>query len=170
MRPMLPRHAPRLAALGLFALATLAGCATDHRAGRALPEEPPEDFGLAVTVFPADAGLTPARYIAQPDGSLRAATGPGAGVGTFPPVVRLLDHDQRRRLWWLTLDTRAHDPTGPWAVASPDTLDVQSQGAVLVTTAYWGARTSAAIPQQGSESIQARALVEELERLAWVKP
>ena len=152
------------------ALLLLAGCSAHPRAGRALPEHPPADFGLAVTVLPADDDAARARYIVEPDGTLRAATGAGATVQTFPAAVRLLDQAQRRRLWWLTLDTRAHDPTSPWALVAPDTFDPLGQSVTIVTTSFWGARTSAAIPPGEEASPAAQALAEELARLAWISP
>lgn len=148
----------------------LAGCSAHPRAGRALPEQPPADFGLAVTTLPADDPSARARFIVEPDGTLRAATGAGAGANTYPAALRLLDPAQRARLWWLTLDTRAHDPTSPWALASPETFDPQGQSVTLVTVAFWGARTSAAIPEGDDASPAAQALADELARLAWITP
>ena len=55
---------------------------------------PPRDLALAVTVLgsAADDPLAPqpARFVIEPDGLLRAATGSGVGPGVYPPRTRRL--------------------------------------------------------------------------------
>lgn len=138
------------------------------------PEDPPEDFSLAVTVFDpthaadhADPALTPARYILDPDGALRAAVGAGASPATFPPIVRRLSEGQRRRVWWLTLETGAHEPGPGDRVDSPETYrPVADEPEALITVAWLGGRASAA--RTLGEGEPGRALTAELARLAWV--
>ncbi len=66
------------------------------RAETPLPESPPPDFTLAVTVFVPDGAnwgaysqpFTPARYILEPGGSLRVGVGAGVSERMYPPVTR----------------------------------------------------------------------------------
>src|SRR5262249_34981811 len=91
-----------------LAAALVAGCASapDAKGRSALTaDQTPADFALSVTVSgPPPVAATPrsarpARYIVQPDGVLRAVVGPVTDM-TFPPLTRLLTHDQTQRLWW----------------------------------------------------------------------
>lgn len=80
--------------------------------GRAAPEppgiplgetRPPPDLALAVTVIGREGGepasLEPARFVIEPDGVLRAATGEGVGPGVYPPRTRQLTDTQVREVY-----------------------------------------------------------------------
>ena len=59
---------------------------------------PPADFALAVTVMGEEVTtgwvLEPARFVIEPDGVLRAATGAGVGPSVYPPRTRRLTDAQ----------------------------------------------------------------------------
>jgi hypothetical protein len=106
---------PVLAGLMLPLALSQAGCdapAVDRQAYVAVPP----DFSLDVVVIgvdrtPAWEELTPeerqrvprpllsARFIVQPDGTLRTATGAGAREETYPAIVRTLSRAQMLDLW-----------------------------------------------------------------------
>lgn len=156
-------------------LAALVGCEAVPMPTGPAPEDPPEDFSLAVTVFdPIHAGehpsppLTPARYILDPDGALRAAVGAGASPTTFPPIVRRLSEGQRQRVWWLTLATGAHEPGPGERIDSPETYRPASDDPeALITVAWLGGRAS--VVRTLGEGEPGRALTAELARLSWVE-
>lgn len=168
-----------LLVLGLGLGLGLAGCEMTPARGVGTPDKPPADFALSVTVFAPsmrvagepepkrDPATTPARYILEPDGTLRAAVGPGATPETFPPIVRRVSDGQRQRLWWLTLDTAAHDPGPDAKVASPETYRPEGTDPEALITVSWLGGWSAAAKPLGDGST-GRALTAELARLAWV--
>ncbi len=132
------------------------------------PADPPGSFGVAVSVLPgASLGgdVEPARYILEPDGSLRAATGV-ADAREFPRIVRRLDADARTRVYRLTLATGAHHPPPARRVNAPDLYRPETP--TTVVTVGWGEGRSAA--SFDPDDPDARALADELARLAWVKP
>ncbi|MEQ8770146.1 MAG: hypothetical protein RIB60_06520 [Phycisphaerales bacterium] len=134
------------------------------------PAEPPGSFGVAVDVLPGagrtpDGSIEPARYILEPDGSLRAATGV-VQAGEFPRLVRRLDADARARVYRLTLATGAHDPAPDRRVPAPDLFRPETP--TTLVTVGWGEGRSAA--SFDPDDPDARALADELARLAWVKP
>ncbi|GJM18248.1 MAG: hypothetical protein DHS20C14_04610 [Phycisphaeraceae bacterium] len=138
------------------------------------PADPPGDFGLAVAFVPGARVGTPAsdrasaaRYILEPDGSLRAATGGGASPQLLPPIVRRVDAPTRAGLWRRALATGVHDPDPEVRVSAPDLYDSLGKPVVLVTIAWGDGRSSAAFD---TADPQARALLDELARLAWVAP
>lgn len=74
-------------------------------AGGAIPigeTRPPADFALAVTVMGEEGTtgwvLEPARFVIEPDGVLRAATGAGVGPTVYPPRTRRLTDLQVREI------------------------------------------------------------------------
>ncbi len=134
------------------------------------PADPPGSFGVAVAVLPgagrgAHQSAEAARYILEPDGSLRAATG-ATDAREFPRIVRRLDAHARARVYRLTLATGAHDPAPDRRVAAPELYDPQMP--TTVVTVGWGEGRSAASFEP--DDPDARALADELARLAWVKP
>jgi len=165
-------------------VAALVGCEMTPAPRADAPDKPPADFGVSVTVFAPGvrrageagptrtAATTPARYIVEPDGTLRAAVGAGATPTTFPPIVRRLSDRQRQRVWWLTVATGAHDPAPADRIDSPETYRPvfdEGDGAVALITVSWlGGRASQADPVTGGSA--AEELTAELAGLAWVEP
>lgn len=89
----------------------------------------PADFSLSVTVmtrgretddsgrdlsFGRDLADRPGRYIVEPDGLLRAATGAGATTRVYPPRTKYLTDRQMADLWkkleWMRPDLQIGDP------------------------------------------------------------
>lgn len=94
----------RLTISSLLCLALLlSACRSGQAApiGGAIPTgdtRPPQDLALAVTVM-GDEGvrgvlLESARFVIEPDGVLRAATGEGVRPGVYPPRTRRLTETQ----------------------------------------------------------------------------
>ncbi len=85
----------------LFAItAVLVGCAPRPSGTLTGSPRPPADLTIAVTVI-ADEGSTPgpARFVIEPGGQLRAATGGGATPDTLPPRTRRLSDAQVTQLY-----------------------------------------------------------------------
>lgn len=79
--------------------ACASGPAAPEQTGIPLGEtRPPRDLALAVTVLGSAAvdpqSTQPARFVIEPDGFLRAATGSGVGPGVYPPLTRRLNDAQ----------------------------------------------------------------------------
>ncbi len=84
--------------------AVLASCSTSgERDPIELPEQRPSDFTLGVVVFgdpEADSIETrSARYIIEPDGTLRASFGEGSDGLTYPPIIRRVDDSTLDAIW-----------------------------------------------------------------------
>ena len=69
----------------------------------ALPAPVPSDFALGVVVFGDSDGSSPdtrsARYVFDPDGTLRCAVGAGSRAQTHPPITRRVHTSQRRDIY-----------------------------------------------------------------------
>lgn len=84
--------------------AVLASCSTtSERNPIELPEHRPSDFTLGVVVFgdpdSTEPAIRSARYIIEPDGTLRASFGEGSDGLTYPPITRRLNEDQLDLIW-----------------------------------------------------------------------
>lgn len=101
-----------LAALwAAMALGSLSACTSRAEVAQraAQAESVPPDFSLAITVIapargavqPATLprGLRPARYILEPDGTLRVALGAGATRATYPFPTRIISDAGRAEIW-----------------------------------------------------------------------
>ena len=143
-----------------------ASCASPARHAATSPDAPPPDFALSIIVREDAAGLTPARYVLDADGALRAAIGPGAGPDTFPTFTRRLDEDERRDLWRLALAAGAADPARR-AIASDERAAFRRGERVIVwVRADEQAGVLSADPARDGTT---RTLIEAFERLAWVR-
>lgn len=175
--------------LAVACLSILSACASQRARefDHALAEtSPPPDFWLAITVLRAPAetagraaayqklpvGIRPARYIIEADGILRAATGSGANVNTFPDQTRQLDDAQIASLWTTLRDSslvRADHPSrGVEAAVSA----IGDKTVYVVSFAAGGTRrvlTMEAAPKPGEGAEEVRQLVERVAGLAWVK-
>lgn len=146
----------------------------------ALPEDPPSDFTLAVTVFaPArshqNAAVAPerrpSRYIIETDRVLRTALGPGAGPDTFPLRTRVLDSAQHRRLWEAIRGSSLGDTASPARVGAEQVYAaLPGRVSYVVTVSALDERWTIAADESapGPEAQDARLLVRELARLAWI--
>lgn len=94
---------------GLFFVIGLAGCASvDKRndLGFGNASETPTDFAMVLTIESSPSAQPrhrrPGQYVLEPDGTLRAAIGPGTHAGLLPPVTARLDPAEVDELWRLT--------------------------------------------------------------------
>lgn len=160
-----------LTLLVLTPMAVLASCAaTAERGSIELPEHRPSDFTLGIVVFgdpDADAiEQRSARYIVEPDGTLRASFGEGSDGLTYPPFTRLLDGATLDSIWDRV---RSMDLGGEgWrSVQAPEAYHAamgSNRGYLLevrsdVTFSAWST---------DADSQQVRTLTRELASLAWV--
>lgn len=161
-----------LSALILLALASvrMLGCSAAERFE--LPDAPPSDFVLAATVFTPAAtdkdqpASVPARYIVEPDGTLRAAIGAGSSPTTYPRATRTLTSAQFDQLWTLTRAIDL-DGDGARAINSPEIFTPPGDtGVVLIELRADETQQGFAFP---ADHPQTRALIEALADLAWVR-
>ena len=96
-------HTIRTCVLMLLGVLLVSCTTTQERESIALPEQRPSDFTLGIVVFgDSDAqatGSRSARYIIEPDGTLRASFGEGSGGLTCPPITRRLDGAELDAIW-----------------------------------------------------------------------
>lgn len=168
----LSRSLPVLFASILLALlcAQMLGCSSSR--AFTLPDSPPSDFVLAATVFTPSSvsadqpASVPARYILEPDGTLRAAVGPGSSPTTYPRETRTLTSAQFNQLWMLTRAIEL-DGSDARAINSPEIFTPPGDtGVVLIELRANETQQGFAFP---SDHPQARALIEALADLAWVR-
>ncbi|MFG0314883.1 MAG: hypothetical protein ACF8LL_11975, partial [Phycisphaerales bacterium] len=149
----------------------LASCSTSaERDPIELPERRPSDFTLGVVVFgdpDADSIETrSARYIIEPDGTLRASFGEGSDGLTYPPITRRVDESILDAIWdrVRSMDLRGDD----WRfVHAPEQFHAEmgsNRGYLLevrseVTFSAWST---------GTDTRAMRELTRELASLAWV--
>jgi len=82
----------------------LASCSTSsERDPIELPKQRPSDFTLGIVVFGDPDAETietrSARYIIEPDGTLRASFGEGSDGLTYPPMTRRVDDSTLDAIW-----------------------------------------------------------------------
>ena len=177
----------------LLLLVAVPGCASSRQArveSALLADMPPADFTLAVTVMrpvplgalinartepPRSGALRPARYVVEADAVLRAAIGYGATEQTFPPRTRQLSAAQLADLWNALRSSALVDPNHSDLVGKlPDlesfSRDTEGRGGYCVSFSIAGDRRVLAIDEADPAAADARALVERLNRLAWVQP
>ncbi|MFN0012816.1 MAG: hypothetical protein ACKVS8_14375 [Phycisphaerales bacterium] len=171
---------PALAHLAL--LACLSGCAAEPAADKSVAQTPtsvapPSDFALGVTVYPVQTGgstaglalpayARPARYILEPGGALRVATGTGLTASTVPPITRTLAPEEAAALYTAMRDANllvaGHGGTigFPTAYVPPP-----HRSTTLISYSADGRRASLALP---ASDPSVRPLVEKLAALGWV--
>lgn len=138
----------------------------------------PADFSLSVTVmtpgqetdakgrdltFGKDLADRPGRYIVEPDGLLRAATGAGATTRVYPPRTKYLTDRQMADLWkkleWMRPDLQIGDP-------GEDTpIRTDHSTAIIHLTAH-GRRTTRVVNLE--EDDWGKSLVRTLGEHAWL--
>lgn len=160
-----------IAALVVLLLAA-GGCRAPST--RELPESRPADFALGLTVYTPDAparrpGQRAARYAVQPDGLLRAATGPGATVRVHPPLARRLTAAQRDELWNAVRDAGFDHVPPALRLSSPEIFEPPSGRRVyLVEVTAGGQRRAVAMPEGEPETEPFIDLADLLARWSWV--
>lgn len=138
----------------------------------------PQDFALSVTVitpgretdangrdlsFGRDLADRPGRYIVEPDGLLRAATGAGATTRVYPPRTKYLTDRQMADLWnrleWIRPDLQIGDP-------GEDTPIRTSHTTAIIHLAANGRRTTKVVNLE--EDTWGKSLVRTLGEHAWL--
>ncbi len=155
----------------LFAFSFVPACRSSSGppSGRAIPSgetRPPEDFALAVTVMGEEGTtnwlLQPARFVVEPDGVLRAATGAGVGPSVYPPRTRRLTQAQMNDLYAVVVRSGLDRGLGgePYRLG-----ETQPAGAWIVVevTAHEQRRNTIYLPSAGREVVE---LVRQLRRLS----
>jgi len=148
----------------------IGGCSTNR--AFTMPEAAPGDFVLAVTVFappqaePETPVGVPARYILEPDATLRAAVGPGSSPSTYPNPTRTLSSAQLDRVW-AQLRLLDLDPSAARPIVSPETFNAPAERGVLLIELRIDQNQHAYAIDPSNP--QARALVQSLADLAWVR-
>ncbi|MCA9303281.1 MAG: hypothetical protein KC996_04090 [Phycisphaerales bacterium] len=148
----------------------MVGCSTNQRF--TMPDTAPGDFVLAATVFtppqehPDSPASVPARYIVEPDATLRAAVGPGSSPVIYPSPTRTLTSEQFARLW-----TLAHaiplDTDDARSINSPENFSPPADTpSFLIEFRANESQQAFAFP---ANHPQARALIDALADLAWVR-
>lgn len=144
-----------------------------------LPDRAPADFTLAVTVLaperePAETpprSQRPARYIVEPSGALRAATGEGATPRVYPGITRQLTEPQWQRLWRLTADTGLLEPG---SLARIDNTEIffpsRDRATALIYIRQQGeeAHFAVRLPVGDASSAAVARLIDEVAALAWI--
>lgn len=168
--PVLPptiRRPHRALPTAALAILSVVGCAPRPLV---LPADRPGDFTMLVTVYPAAADppawLRPARYAVEPDGLLRAESGPGVAQPGFPPIARRLE---RAELDYVYALAATADPFGPHAqpVPGPTVFEPLSDQPTALIEAGSGGRFRAAAHPAAPDGPLA-PLIRELARLSWL--
>lgn len=173
-----------IATLGLISLGTLTmvGCAASPPEADATSTAPgvayPVDFSLSVTVmtrgretdnsgrdlsFGRDLADRPGRYIVEPDGLLRAATGAGATTRVYPPRTKYLTDRQMADLWrkldWMKSDLSLGDPGEDYTART-------DASTAIIHIAANGRKTTRVVNLEEDE--WAKSLVRTLGEHAWL--
>jgi hypothetical protein len=152
--------------------AVLASCSTSsERDTIAFPEQRPSDFTLGVVVFgdleSTEPAIRSARYIIEPDGTLRASFGEGSDGLTYPPITRRVDDSTLDAIWdrVRSMDLEGDD----WRfVQAPEQFHAEmgsNRGYLLEVRS----EVSFSAWSTGMDTPSMRLLTRELASLAWVK-
>lgn len=146
-----------------------------------LPDQPPADFVLSVTILgPAGTAaevdatprpLRPARYLVEPDGVLRAAIGPGATPRVYPGETRRLTDAQVRRLWRLTAVSGLLDEGTLTRIDNTEIFfPSRDRSTALLYVKHGGVNSHHAVrlPVGDAESRAVTTLIDHLAELAWI--
>ncbi|MEM7576900.1 MAG: hypothetical protein AAF328_05425 [Planctomycetota bacterium] len=130
-------------------VAMLVGCVTSPDAQWTSTHTTPPDFALALTITATDAAprakhRRPAHYVLEPDGTFRAALGPGAQNGLLPPVTARLDPVEIDEIWQLTAPLLPPSPIATTAMA--DELEIQTTVTAHRRTTRWQFQPQAGDP------------------------
>jgi len=113
----------------------------------------PPDFSLEVKDYSPDGG---ALFIVEPDRWFRAAAGAEPIEQVYPPATRLLTPDEMTLLWELVRAAETDPPESP------------ASAWLAVETNADGKRRRATLSPDADPD--ARQLIAELRRLAWIRP
>ena len=152
-----------------FTLVSACRSGPEEPAGGAIPTgetRPPADFALAVTVLGEEGTtgwvLEPARFVVEPDGVLRAATGAGVGPTVYPSRTRRLTEPQINELYAMVVRAGLDRGLGgePYRLG-----DIQPAGAWIVVevTAHEHRRSTFYVPDEDRDVVD---LVRQLRRLS----
>lgn len=160
----------RLIPLAL-AIALVSACRSGPAlpAGGAIPTgdtRPPRDLALAVTVMGVGgvrgAVLESARFMLEPDGVLRAATGEGVRPGVYPPRTRRLTQTQVNDLYARLVRTGLDRGVGG-RPARRGTAPETGAWILIEVTAHERRQSTLYLPDQSEDAL---ALIAQLRRLA----
>ncbi len=164
------------------------GCGAPEADRQAYVAVPP-DFSLSVVVIGADRGagweeLTPAeqervprqllsaRFIVEPDGTLRAATGPGCREETYPAIVRVLSRGQMLDLWRAVRNHALIAAEETHGLANPDNAQpVEGSALYAIGIVSLADRMSIGVPAEEAsrEGEGARTLITLLRAYSWLE-
>lgn len=141
----------------------------------------PEDFAIAVTVYPPEGvdpeelprAQRPGHYLVAADRVLHAAVGPGVDPGQFPRPVRRVDAVELDRLWRLVDESGMLREDNPFAVAAPRLYRrFDTRATALVEVTALGSTRAVAIDLEAEDidSGSALVLVDRLAALSWIRP
>lgn len=163
-------HTIRICVLMVLGV-VLASCSTSsERDPIELPEQRPSDFTLGIVVFGDPDAETietrSARYIIEPDGTLRASYGEGSDGLTYPPMTRRVDESTLDAIWDRVRSMELEGADWRY-VQVPERFHAQmgsSRGYLLeirseVSFSAWST---------GADTQSIRTLTRELASLAWV--
>lgn len=160
----------RTGVLMLFGLLMVSCSTTPERVSIELPEQRPSDFTLGIVVF-GDPNedvieMRSARYIIEPDGSLRSSFGEGSVGLTFPPITRRVDEPTLDAIWDRV---RSIDFNGEnWRyVRAPEQFHT-GIGSGRVYLVEIRSEVSFSAWSTGMDTQAIRTLTRELASLAWV--
>lgn len=135
----------------------------------------PRDFSVGVTVLGStDATdqprpLRPGQYLLEGDNVLRVAVGAGVTPDTYPHRLRRISGRQRERVWSLVEAGGIHDQSHPGRIGDVRAFrPVPRDGWAIFDVSARGERRAIAV--RLDEDAGARALVDELAGLAWIRP
>lgn len=160
-------------------LAALCGC---RSTGTPVdPDRAPEDFALAVTVYPPQGvdpedlprAQRPAHFLLAADRVLHAAVGPGVDPGQLPPPTRRVDAVELDRLWRLVDESDMLREDNPFAVAAPRLyrrFDTRATALVEVTARGRTRAVAIDLEAEDVDSGAALLLVDRLAALSWIRP
>lgn len=162
----------------------LVGCASGPGA-MADSVRAPEDFALAVTVFPPEDSIDPvgledlpraqrpAHYLIGADGVLHTSVGLGVSPARVPRPTRRVPAEERDRLWRLVDESGILREDNPFAVDAPllyQRFDRRSTALVEVTGGGTTEAVAIDLEAQDPDSSAAWLLVDRLAALSWIRP
>lgn len=149
-----------------------------------MPESPPEDFWVSVTIYgPIRSGgqpaidalprsMRPGRYVVEPDRQLRAALGAGATDASFPPPTRRLTQNNLADLYRLCRAADLFNPKHPNLASSPpDPETIIGKTVYAITTHAREKRVLVVMeaePELSDGAKKAQPVIEWLAGQAWV--
>lgn len=174
-------------ALLLISLALLAACGSGRPERTIEPTAStaaPAGLAVRAEVYVRDsiaaARFTPGVYLLEPDGTLRVGERQSRTEGEpmppmpdYPPILRRLPPSEVDRLWRLIGPTTLADPANPEAIRpTEDWSPPPNRSVALIDIQDHNGTRRFAVSLTGATpaAIDARALVERLQALAWRTP